>query len=119
MNLRVVALMLAFFLPGYTSACVVPNIIEDGSVTITQDKDSVPSNYQVEVPEEYNGAPIEYLILTASKGSDEITVPLFISSKDGATGSRFRMSSQWVNIRVSAHYQGLQCTELVSTLSMQ
>ncbi|GAB2895327.1 hypothetical protein ACCI51_04080 [Microbulbifer echini] len=118
MKLKVIALILATFLPGLAYSCAVPKIIEDGSVSIVPDEDVSSGMHHVRVPGEYKGAPIEFLILSASDGSNEISMPLSIKSKGGVTGSHFYMSSKWVNIRVSANYKGMQCSELIARLSM-
>lgn len=118
MKLKVIVLILAIFLPGLAYSCAVPKIIEDGSVSIVPDEDVSSGMYHVRVPAEYKGSQIEFLILSASDGSNEISMPLSIKSKNSVTGSHFYMSSQWVNIRVSANYKGMQCTSLVAKLSM-
>ena len=118
MKLKIITLIFALVLPSFVYACVVPNIIEDGSVTIAPDDDLSSGIYHVRVPEEYKGAKIEFLILSVSKGNDEISLPLSIKTKGGITGSHFHITSQWANIRVSANYKGMQCTELVASLSM-
>jgi hypothetical protein len=107
MNLKVFVLIFALALPSFTHACVVPNIIRDGGVIITRDEDASSGMYHVRVPAEYKGARIKFLILSASKGDDEISLPLSIKSKDGITGSYFYLSSHWVDIRVSANYKGM------------
>lgn len=116
--LRNLALIITLVSPVSVLACVVPNIIEDGSVTITPDEDADSGMYHVRIPGEYKGAPLEFLILTASSGDNEVSVPLSIKSKDGMFGSHFYLSSSWVNIRVSASYEGMLCTDLVAKLSM-
>ncbi|MBV1928533.1 MAG: hypothetical protein KUG81_03370 [Gammaproteobacteria bacterium] len=118
MKLKFIYIILALVLPSFTYGCAVPNIIEDGSVTITPDKDSSSGMYHVRVPGIYKGAQIEFLVLSVSNGSNEISLPLSIKSKGDVTGSHFYMSSQWVNIRISASYKDMQCTELVAKLSM-
>jgi hypothetical protein len=118
MNLKIITLILALILSGSTYGCAVPKVIEDGSVSIAPDKDISSGMYHIRVPGEYKGSQIEFLILSASDGTNEISMPLSIKSKNGVTGSHFYISSQWVNIRVSANYKGMQCTSLVAKLSM-
>ena len=78
MNLKVITLILAFFIPSFAHSCAVPKIIEDGSVTIAPDEDASSGMYHVRVPGEYKGASIEFLILSASSGDKELSVPLSI-----------------------------------------
>jgi hypothetical protein len=118
MNLKTITLIFSFILSGSAYGCVVPKIIENGSVSITPDKDISSGIYHIRVPGKYKGSQIEFLILSASDGSNEITMPVSIKSKNGVTGSYFYMSSQWVNIRVSASYEGILCTSLIAKLSM-
>ena len=116
--LRNLALIITLLSPVSVLACVVPHIIENAGVEINPDEDTDSGMYHVRAPGEYKGAPLEFLILTASSGDNEISVPLSIKSKDGVFGSHFHLSSSWVNIRVSASYEGMRCTDLVAKLSM-
>jgi hypothetical protein len=91
-------------------------------VKIIPDEDKASGMYHIRVPGEYKGKAIEFLILSASvKSGDElheISTSLIIKSKNGVTGSHFHMSSRWANIRISANYEDMPCTELVANLGM-
>lgn len=118
MNLKIITLIFSFILSGSAYGCVVPRIIENSSISITPDNDINSGMYHIRAPGKYKGSQIEFMILSASDGNNEITMPLSIKSKNGVTGSYFYMSSQWVNISVSVNYKGMQCTSLVAKLSM-
>ena len=118
MSMKLFSFVSLLFLADYAFGCVTPNIIEDGTVTIMLDKDTSSGIYHVRVPEEYKGAPIKSLILSAHSGDNEISLPLSIKSNSKATGSFFYMSSQWLNVRVTASYKGIDGTELIATLDL-
>lgn len=99
-------------------SCITPHEIYDGSVTIKLDDDPSSGIYHVRAPKEYEGKPIEYLVLSAKSEGNEIAVPLAIKSKNGKTGSYFYLSAKWLNVRVSANYEGSRCLSLVANLSM-
>ena len=68
--MKLFSLVLLLFLADHAFGCVTPNIIEDGTITIMLDKDTSSGIYNIRVPEEYKGAPIESLILSARSGDN-------------------------------------------------
>lgn len=112
------AILIIVFIQSNVYGCIRTVEIEDGSVTIEPDDDPSSGMYHVRAPAEYEGASLNFLILSAHDGKNEISVPLSIRSKAGVTGSHFHMSSKWVNVRVAASYEGKKCSELIAKLSM-
>lgn len=122
MTLKIITLVLALVFSGSVYSCTVSKIIEDGSVKIYPDQDVESGMYHIRVPAEYKGSKLEFLILFVSiksgEETHELSLPLSVKSKNGVTGSHFYISSRWINIRVSANYEGKPCVELIAKLSM-
>ena len=115
-NLLIAIYLITFQLSAI--ACTYIKEIDDGSVTIKIDDDPSSGIYHVRVPPTHKGKPIEYLVLSANDEKNEIAVPLAIKNKNGETGSYFYLPSKWVNVTVSANYEGSRCYSLVAKLNM-
>ena len=119
MPMKIIAsAVLSLTISGGVYACITHNEIDDGSVTIKEDEEPGSGIYRITAPSEWKGRFIDHLVLSATNGENDIRLPLAIEKENGVTVSYFYLPKKWLNISVSATYEGNRCSSLVAKLSM-